>query len=241
MKLLPVIFKRQLANYACMPSTYLSVAAFLVLCAALGLYTSEWMERDSGDLQVFFQLHPWLYLLLVPTLSTQLWVDEHNAGMGDMMRTLPLTPAERVIGKFLAAWVVCGIALMLTFPIVIIANYLGTADNPVITSQFLASWLLAGGYVSVGCFISTLARQRLIVFMLTLTLLLTASLLSSALDALEHQTPIWVMDSLLSLNPISRFDAVDHGKLTLRDSLYFISMILAFLSATTVALNYKSS
>ncbi|KQM55580.1 ABC transporter permease [Pseudomonas sp. Leaf15] len=241
MKLLPVIFKRQLASYAGTPSTYLSVAAFLVLCATLGLYTSDWLEHDSGDLQVFFQLHPWLYLLLIPMLSTQLWADEQQTGMRDMMKTLPITSAERVIGKFLAAWVVCGIALLCTFPTVILANYLGTADNGVITSQFLASWLLAGAYLSVGCFTSALTQQRLVVFLVTVVLLLAASGLSWVLDALEHQAPIWVIDSLISINPISRFGAVDNGKLTLHDSLYFLSMILAFLSATTVTLNYKTS
>lgn len=240
MKLLPVIFKRQFASYACTPSTYLSVAAFLVLCATLGLYMSQWMEQDSGDLQVFFQLHPWLYLLLIPTVSTQLWSDERNTGLRDMMNTLPITTPERVLGKFLAAWVVCGIALALTFPIAVVANYLGTADNFVITSQFLASWLLAGSYLSVGCFICALTHRRVVIFLLTLGLLLIASALSSILDALEHQASIRVIDSLIALNPISRFSAIDNGKLTLHDSLYFISMIVAFLSATIVTLNYKT-
>ncbi|WP_439862807.1 ABC transporter permease [Pseudomonas antarctica] len=239
MKLLPVIFRRQLASYFCAPGTYLSVTAFLLLCAALGLYTSQWMERGSSDLQVFFQLHPWLYLLLIPTLSTQLWSDEHNAGFLNTMKTLPLTASEQVIGKFLAAWLVCCLALSLTFPIVLVANYFGSADNSMIASQFLASLLLAGSYLSVGCFVCALTRQRVVIFVLTLGLLLSVSALSSTLDALEHQAPVWVIDCIISLNPISRFDTVDNGKLTLRDSLYFVSMIVAFLSATIVTLNYK--
>jgi ABC-2 type transport system permease protein len=241
LKQLPVIFKRQFASYASTPGTYLSVAAFLVLCATLGLYTSPWLEQDSGDLQVFFQLHPWLYLLLIPAVSTQLWSDERNPGLRDVLNTLPITVTERVLGKFLAAWLVCGIALTLTFPIVVIANYLGAADNLVISSQFLASWLLAGSYLSVGCFICALTHRRMVTFLLTLALLLTASALSSVLDALERQAPIWVIDSLIALNPISRFSAIDNGKLTLHDSLYFISMIFAFLSATIVTVNYKTS
>ncbi|MFL1504568.1 ABC transporter permease [Pseudomonas sp. O64] len=241
MKLLPVIFKRQIASYACTPSTYLSVAAFLVLCTTMGLYTSQWMDQNSGNLQVFFQLHPWLYLLLIPTLSTQLWSDERDAGLRDIMQTLPITTFERVIGKFLAAWVVCGVALTLTFPVVIVANYLGAADNIVITSQFLASGLLAGSYLSVGCFICALTHRRIVIFIVTLGLLFIASALSSVLDALDHQAPIWVIDSLIALNPIARFSAIDNGKFTLHDSLYFISMIVAFLSATIVTLNHKTS
>ena len=91
MRLLPVIFKRQLANYACAPSTYLSVAIFLALCAVLGLHSNQWMERNSSDLQAFFELHPWLYLVLVPLLSTQLWSDESNASFYDTLKALPVT------------------------------------------------------------------------------------------------------------------------------------------------------
>ncbi|MGH8452093.1 ABC transporter permease [Pseudomonas sp.] len=240
MKLLPTIFKRQLISYASSPETYLNVAVFLVLCTVLGLHTQHWMERNSSDLQAFFELHPWLYLLLIPTLSTQLWSDEHNASFSNMMKILPITSAERVIGKFMAAWVVCSIALILNFPIVIAANYLGTADNSIIASQFIASWLLAGSYLAVGSFVCVLTHQRIVIFLLTLGLLLTASGLSSALDALEHQAPIWVIDSLISLNPILRFSTMDNGKLTLHDSAYFISIIFFFLSATTLTLNYKN-
>ncbi|WP_300632101.1 ABC transporter permease [Pseudomonas sp.] len=241
MKLLPLIFKRQLASYACAPTTYLSVAFFLVLCATLGLHTHSWMERDSSDLQPFFELHPWLYLVLIPSLTLLLWSDEHSTGFSNMMKTLPITSAERVIGKFLAAWAVCSVALLLNFPIVIAAHYLGTPDSGVIASQFLASWLLAGSYLSVGCFICALTHQRIVIFLLTMGLLLAISGLSSVLDALEHQAPIWMVDSVMKLDPISRFSSMDDGKITFHDGLYFVSMIVAFLSATIATLNYKNS
>lgn len=241
MKLLSAIFKRQFAHYASAPGTYLSVAIFSVTSVTLGLHMSPWPEQDNSHLQIFFQLHPWLYLLLIPMLAAQLWSDESNSGFLDLMKTLPITTFEWVVGKFLAAWVVVGIALMLTFPLVIITNYLGKADNSVIASQFMSSWLLAGSYLSVGCFMFTLVRQRAALLILTLALLLVVSGLSYLLDALEHQAPIWAVDSLVSLNPFSRYSAIDNGKFALRDTLYFISIILTFLAATTVTLNYKHS
>ncbi len=240
MRLLPVIFKYQLISYASTPATYLSVALFLLMSMTLGLYTNRWLEQDTLDLQVFFQLHPWLYLLLMPALATQLWSEESNTGFLDMINTLPVTATELAIGKFLAAWAVAAVALVLTFPLVIATNYMGTADNGVIASQFIASWLLAASYLSAGGFICTLARQRVIVFTLTLCLLLAASGLSSVIDALEHQAPIWIIDSLIALNPISRFSSIDNGKLTLHDTAYYISMTLAFLAATIVTLNHKN-
>ncbi|SFB31857.1 ABC transporter permease [Pseudomonas sp. NFPP24] len=239
MRLLPVILRRQLTSYARYPSTYLNIAIFLILSVTLGLYVSPWREQNGSDLQVFFRFHPSLYLLLIPALTTQLWSDETNAGFFSLMKTLPITTLEWVVGKFLAAWLVASTALFLMFPLVIIANYLGNADNGVIASQFLASWLLAGSYLSAGCFICALVHHRTVIFVLTLGLLLTTSGLSYVLDSLEHHTPIWLIDSLTSLSPSWRFSSIDDGKLTLRNILYFISMILAFLTATTVTLNYK--
>ncbi|MGC6369508.1 ABC transporter permease [Pseudomonas sp. K2I15] len=240
MKLLPVIFKRQLVSYFSAPVTYLSTAVFLTAATAFGFQTSQLLEKGSVDLHGFFQLHPWFYLLLTPVLSTQLWSDEHKSGAMDFLKTLPVTGFELVFGKFMAAWVVSGVALLLTFPIVITVNYFGNPDNTVIASQYLASWLLAGSYLSAGCFICTLAHHRVVIFTVTLCLLLAASGLSSILDAIEHQAPIWLIDRIISLSPTTRFDAIDQGVLALQDSLYFVSMVVAFLAATTIALNVRN-
>lgn len=239
--MLPSIIKRQLARYLCAPATYLNIAVFLALSTTLGLHNSQLLERNSTDLQDFFQLHPWLYLLLIPALSIQLWADEHETGLSDLLITLPVTNAELIIGKFFAAWVITAMTLALTLPIVVMLNLLGSADNTVIATQYLASWLLAGSYLSIGCFICALSRHYLVIFILTLSILLVISGLSSVLDALEHQAPIWVIDSVASLNPLSRFTQIDHGVIVLRDCLYFISVIMASLAATTVILNYKNS
>jgi ABC-2 type transport system permease protein len=239
--MLPSIIKRQLARYLCAPATYLNIAVFLALSTTLGLHNSQLLERNSTDLQDFFQLHPWLYLLLIPALSIQLWADEHETGLSELLITLPVTNAELVIGKFLAAWVITAMTLALTLPIVVMVNLLGGADNTVIATQYLASWLLAGSYLSIGCFICALSRHHLVIFILTLSILLMISGLSSVLDALEHQAPIWIIDSVASLSPQSRFTHIDHGVIVLRDCLYFISVIVASLAATTVILNYKNS
>ncbi|AZP73085.1 ABC transporter permease [Pseudomonas poae] len=241
MNALLVVFRRQLSSYLSAPATYVSVVIFLVLSAVLGLHASQLLENNSSDLHIFFQLHPWLYLLLIPTLSTQLWATEHTDSFVDFMATLPLTRGELVIGKFLAAWIVSGVALLLTLPLVVVINVLGTPDNMIIASQFMASWLLAGSYLSVGCFICALAHQRLVVFLLTLSLLLAASSLATLLDALEQQAPLWIIDSLTTLSPSLRFAMINHGAFILHDCLFFISMIIAFLAATILLLNYKYS
>lgn len=239
MRMLSVIFKRQLVSYACAPATYLSTAVFLATSTMIVFQANRLLEQNSADLLVFFQLHPWVYLLLTPVLSTQLWSDEHRRDSLEFVKSLPITHLELVLGKFLAAWVVAGIALLLTFPLVITVNYLGTPDNAVIASQFLGSWLLAGSYLSVGCFICTLAHHRFAILLLTLGLLMMTTALSSIIDAIDHQASIWLLDQLASLSPSKRFDTINQGVFDLQGSFYFISMIIAFLTATTLTLNVR--
>ncbi|MFA7942812.1 ABC transporter permease [Pseudomonas brenneri] len=239
MKRLPVIFKRQLSNYLSTPSTYFGIAIFLIANTALGFYVGNFLENTPTNLHAFFQYHPWLYLFFIPFISTLLWSDEYKDNAFSFTSTLPVSALELTLGKFLAAWTLCALTLSLDFPLVIIINYLVIADNSTMLAQFIGSWLLAGAYLSFACLICVLAYNRLIIFGITLALLLTASTLSSVLDMLSHQAPVWVIDSLISLNPRIRFSAIDSGLLTLQDTSYFISMIIAFLTATTLTLNFR--
>src|ERR1035441_5685223 len=43
--------------------------------------------------------------------------------------TMPITAWQAIVGKFLASWLFLGLALVLTFPVVLTVNYLGTAHD----------------------------------------------------------------------------------------------------------------
>jgi ABC-type transport system involved in multi-copper enzyme maturation permease subunit len=93
----------------------------------------------------FFMFHPWLYLFLIPSVSMRLWAEERKTGTLELLLTLPVSLTQAVLGKFLAAWVFTGLALLLTFPMWLTVNYLGSPDNGVIFASYVGSWLMAGG------------------------------------------------------------------------------------------------
>ncbi len=64
-----------------------------------------------------------MFLLLIPAITMRLWAEERRLGTIELLLTLPITQAQAVVGKFLAAWAFCAIALVLTFPFVITVNY----------------------------------------------------------------------------------------------------------------------
>lgn len=239
MKKIPVIFRHEIARYFSSSTAYLVVAIFLVCSGFLCFYVGDFLGRNNADLNCFFMFVPWLYLFLIPAISTRLLTRSKNDESFELLMTLSITSLELIIGKFLAAWALTGVALLLTFPMLITANYLGTPDNSALGTAYFGSWLLAGGCLSIGCCMSALSRNHLITFTLTLILLIIASSLSLILDELNYRAPIWLLESFTSLSFFTRAETFGNGVITLHDTLYFISLIFAWLAATAIVIKLK--
>ncbi|KHL69696.1 ABC transporter permease [Pseudomonas flexibilis] len=243
MRQLSVIFKRELASYFATPLAYVFLMIFLVLSGVFTFYLGGFYERNQADLTVFFGFHPWLYLFLVPAIAMRLWAEERKSGTIELLMTLPISRAEAVAGKFLAAWVFAGLALLLTFPMVLTVNYLGEPDNGAILTGYLGSWLLAGSYLAVGGCMSALARNQVIAFILAVSVcfLFIVSGFPMVLDLFSAWAPQGLVDVVASLSFLVRFDAISKGVIDLRDLLYFLSFIAAWLAATAVVIDLKKA
>ena len=149
-----IIFRRELSAYFATPVAYVFIVMFLILAGAFTFYLGNFYERGQADLEPFFTFHPWLYLFLVPAVSMRLWAEERKSGSIELLMTLPVTVFEAVLGKFLAAWCFCALALALTFPIWITVNVLGDPDNGTILAAYVGSLLMAGAFLAVGACVS---------------------------------------------------------------------------------------
>ena len=162
--------KRELHSYFATPVAYVFIVVFLFMTGIFTFYLGSFYERNQADLDSFFQFHPWLYLFLIPAIAMRLWSEERKSGTIELLMTLPITITEAVIGKFLAAWCFTAIALALTFPIWITVNYLGEPDNTVIVASYIASLLMAGGFLAIGSCISALTKNQVIAFVISVVI-----------------------------------------------------------------------
>ncbi|MDH3902342.1 MAG: ABC transporter permease, partial [Xanthomonadales bacterium] len=135
------VMQRELTGYFETPVAYVFLIIFLAMTGIFAFYLGNFYERGFADLDSFFRFHPWLYLFLVPAISMRLWAEERRSGTIELLLTLPLTTRQAVLGKFLAAWLFIGLALVLTLPMWFTVNYLGAPDNGVILAAYLGSWL----------------------------------------------------------------------------------------------------
>ena len=240
---LSVIFKRELASYFATPLAYVFILIFLVLSGVFTFYLGGFFESGQANLSPFFNFHPWLYLFLVPAIAMRLWAEERKSGTIELLMTLPITRFDAVTGKFLAAWAFAGLALLLTFPMVITVNYLGEPDNGAIITGYIGSWLLAGAYLAIGSCMSALAKNQVIAFILAVSVcfLFIVSGFPMVLDGFSGWAPQWLVDAVASLSFLTRFDAISKGVIDIRDLLYFLTLIAAWLAATAVVIDLKKA
>jgi ABC-2 type transport system permease protein len=233
------ITKRELGAYFSSPLAYVFIVIFLLLCGVFTFMFGGFFEIGQASLdRPFFLWHPWFYLFLVPAVGMRLWAEERRVGTLELLLTMPITPWQAILGKFLASWLFLALALLLTFPVVITVNYLGSPDNGVIFAAYLGSWLMAGAYLAVSCITSAMTRTQVVSFIVSvmLCLLLILAGVAPVVKFLSGWAKPWVVDLVTSCSVLTHFDGFQKGVLDSRDILFFFSIIIFSLFTTSVVL-----
>ena len=243
MQNLGIIFRRELAGYFATPLAYVFIVIFLITNGIFTFDLGGFYARGQADLIPFFSFHPWLYLFMVPAIAMALWADERKTGTIELLLTLPIRLSEAVLGKFLAAWVLTGLALLLTFPIWITVNYLGDPDNGVIAAGYIGSWFMAGAYLAIGSCMSACTRNSVIAFILTVSVCFLFVIMGSPilLGAFPDWMPQGIVDAVAALGFLTHFDSITRGVLDIRDVLYFSVFIAAWLLASAIVIEIKKA
>ncbi len=239
----PTIFRREFAGYFATPVAFIFIIIFLALAGSFTFYLGYFIERGNADLQTFFLFHPWLYLLLIPAVSMRLWAEERKQGTIELFLTLPISIAEAVVGKFLAAWAFVSLALALTFPMWITVNLLGEPDNGVIAAGYIGSLLMAGAYLAIGSCLSALTKNQVIAFVLTITVcfLFTAGGSSVVLGLVQGWAPEVVVNAVQSLSFMTHFQNISKGVIYVPDAIFFAAVILSWLVANILIVDLKKA
>ena len=237
------LFRREFRGYFATPVAYVFIVIFLVLTGLFTFYVGGFYERGQADLEAFFRFHPWLYMLLIPAISMRLWSEERKSGTIELLMTLPVSLAEAVLGKFLAAWAFTGLALALTFPIWLTVNYLGNPDNTVILAGYVGSLLMAGGFLAIGSCISALTRNQVVAFVISFVICFAFNLsgFPLVLDFFKGWAPQVVVDVIGSFSFLTHFNSIQKGVIDLRDVIYFATLIAFWLYANMLAIESRKA
>lgn len=238
-----IIIRRELASTFTSPVAYVFLVIFLLLNGFFTFTAGGFFERGEASLASFFMWHPWLYLVLVPAVGMRVWAEERRAGTLELLLTMPIDAWQAIVAKFLASWIFLAVGLALTFPVVITANVLGDPDNGQIFTGYVGSLLLAGAYLAVTCMTSAMTRNQVVAFIVSVVLCLFLILagFNPITDLLTRWASPGFVDAVASFSVMTHFDGFQKGVISLRDTVFFLSVMAFALFATGVVLrNYRA-
>jgi ABC-2 type transport system permease protein len=232
------IAKRELTGYFDSPVAYVFIVIYLLLAGFFTFTFGAFFDRGEASLGAFFMWMPWLFLFLVPAVGMRLWSEERRSGTIELRLTLPVTPWQAILGKFLASWIFIGIAMVLTFPVWLTVNWLGDPDNGVILAGYIGSLLLAGTYLAVSCLTSAITRNQVVSFILSVVVCLALILVgfTPVTDILARFAGPTLVEAVAAFSVLTHFDGFQKGAVDSRDFLFFASVIGFALFVTGVIL-----
>lgn len=239
------IFIKEINSFFSSIVGYVAVLVFLIAC---GLFL--WIIPDTSilangyaNLDAFFQLAPRLLLLLIPAVTMRSFADEFRGGTIEWLSTKPLTSLDIILAKYFASLTLVVFALIPTLVYVITIDSLSAVANNIDTGAIIGSYIglffLAASYTAVGIFCSSITSNQVVAFLIAL---FACYILYIGFEALS-KIPAFTagIDYYLSMIGMSfHYESISRGVVDTRDVIYFLSVIILFVSLTRLSLNRRT-
>jgi ABC-2 type transport system permease protein len=236
------IYKRELSSYFSQPTAYAIIVIFLFLSMGLAFSFGKFMTIGDASLEwTFFFWQPWIYMLLAPAVGMRLWADEQRTGTIELLGTFPVSTWSCIIGKFFAAATVWLVALLLTFPIVITVNYLGSPDNGAILAGYIGSFLVCCTFLAITMLVSACTRDQVVCLIVSVAICVTMVLCGydDFTRELGKAASPGAVEAVVSIGVWDHFSSLNQGLLRLQDLVWFASFIFVCLLGTSAILSSK--
>ena len=181
-------------------------------------------------------------MFLISAVTMRSFAAEKQTGTIELLVTRPITDWQIVGGKFLACMGLVVFALMPTLLYYLTVYQLGAPkgnlDSGGIIGSYIGLVFLAGAFVAIGVFASSLTNNQIISFVLATFLCFFIYL---AFD-LFSRLPLFygkADDVVQSFGIQYHYESVSRGVLDTRELVYFISLIVLFLAATVLSLGRR--
>ena len=221
------LIKRELKLYFITPVAYIFTAIFILTSMSLTFYFGSFFSSGVAELSIFFSFIPWVFIFFISAVTMKSWSEEKRLGTIELLLTLPIPLWKIVLSKFIATWAFVTFSIILTFPIWITVNYLGNPDNLIIIGQYLGVILMAGAYISLGIFFSSLTSNQIIAFILSIlvSFLFTISGFPLMVSFVTEILPVEIVELISSFSFLTHFNSIQTGFFSLKGLFFFVSFI----------------
>ncbi len=230
------VCKKELRQFFSSLTGYIAIIVFLLLN---GLFLFVFPDSNIFDfgyatLDKFFELAPWILLLLIPAITMRSFSDEFKGGTFEILRTKPLTPLQIILGKYFASLVIVVTALLPTLVYIITIKQLSTGgiDGGGIAGSFTGLFFLAAVFTAVGICCSSFTQNAVVAFLLSAFACFVLFNAFSAISKIEvFRAGADYFIEMLGID--FHYRSISRGVIDSRDVVYFLSFIVFFLFITS--------
>lgn len=239
------IFIKELNSFFSSIVGYVAVLVFLIACGLLLWIYEDNSILNSGyaSLDRFFETAPWLLLFLIPAVTMRSFADEFRGGTIEWLSTKPLSAMDIILGKYFASVVLVVFALIPTVIYAYTINNLSLIENNVDFGAIIGSYVgllfLVSSFTAVGIFCSSVTNNQIVGFLVAL---LGCYILYSGFDSLSRIPALADgIDYYLGMVGMAfHYESISRGFIDTRDVIYFLSVIILFISLTRLSLNSRT-
>lgn len=233
MKNILTIFRKELKSYFNSPVAYIVIVVFLIITG--WFFTSSLFLSGVVTMRNVFDIIPFIFLFFVPAISMRTFAEEKKSGTIELLLTKPITDTDIVMGKFLAALALTGIALSFTIIYVISLSFLGSIDLGSIIGSYIGLLLMSGIYISIGIFASSLTENQVVAFIISFLIVFALFMLNKVLIFL----PASLASVLEYISIDYHFGNIARGVLDSRNIIYYLSGMFIFILLTRFSLESR--
>jgi ABC-2 type transport system permease protein len=239
------IFIKEINSFFSSVVGYVAILVFLVACGLFLWVIPEYSILDYGyaTLERFFELAPWLLILLIPAVTMRSFAEEFRGGTMEWLAVKPLRDIDIILGKYFASLALVVFALLPTLIYVFTINNLsliaGNVDGGSIIGSYIGLFFLAATFTAIGIFCSSLTNNQVVGFLVSL---FACYLLYSGFESLS-KVPAFSegIDYYLGMIGMSfHYNSISRGFVDSREVIYFLSIIVLFVALTRFSLNRRT-
>ncbi len=235
MKGVLAVLRKELRTAANTAPAYVFAVFFLVFTSAWLFFVRGFFALGEASLRPYFEIMPAVFSVLVPALTMRSWAEERRTGTFELLRTLPLSPAQIVLGKYLGVLAVIALTLLASAFVPLSLAGFGDFDPGVLGTEYLGALAMASACAAVGQMVSSRVRSQVSAFLLSSAALLVLSLAGSI--SARTRLPAPAADALSWMSLDAHFESFVRGVLDSRDLGYFVLVTAFFLYLTAKGLS----
>jgi len=231
------LIKKELRDVFASPIAYVFITVFLVL--SFWLYFSGVFFVGEASMRIFFGWLPVIFIVFLPTITMGKWAEEKKSGTFELLMTMPASDWQIILGKLLSSFIFLLITLLLTVPLVVSVSFLGDLDSGQVVCGYLGIFLLGCCYLTIGLFISSLTKNQIIAFILTVLALFFSYVMAEPI--VTGYLPRFVIPTVQYMSFNQHFISMARGVVDSRDVIYFLSTVFLFSYFNFVSLHLRKS